>query len=432
VHALASLVFAVAGFGIQVGENRILPIGYAPAWSPSGERIAFVTRGDLWVADADGSHAAFLVHEADTPAWAPTGRRLAFVRDGYVWTVRADGLDERRLARGAHPAWSPLGKRIALDRGGVVVTLRWDGGDPRVVANGAEPTYAPDGRIAYVRDGSIFVGPKRVADGDQPVFAPDGRTLAWVRDGHVYVAGRPVAAGTQPDWRPAVRARELLPDLEQRPPSDLTIQKHKDRWLLGFTSKVYNVGLGPAYIVGTRTPDQPRMKAVQRVLLSNGRWRTYSDVASLRYTNSPPHHHWHLMRYDGYELRSLDGTTLIRDRKSGFCLADHYGIVPRSSPQPRPFFLGRCQQFNPKALKVVEGTSVGYMDRYPAFFHGQNDDITNVPAGVYDLVHRVNGNLGLEELRYENDAASVRLRLTWRRGVPSVKVLRHCPGTAVC
>ena len=65
MHALASLVFAVAGFGIQVGANRILPIGYAPAWSPSGERIAFVTRGDLWVADADGSHAAFLVHEAD-------------------------------------------------------------------------------------------------------------------------------------------------------------------------------------------------------------------------------------------------------------------------------------------------------------------------------------------------------------------------------
>ena len=72
------------------------------------------------------------------------------------------------------------------------------------------------------------------------------------------------------------------------------------------------------------------------------------------------------------------------------------------------------------------------MDRYPAFFHGQNDDITNMPAGVYDLVHRVNAGMGLEELRYENDAASVRLRLTWRRGVPSVTVLRHCPGTTVC
>jgi hypothetical protein len=138
------------------------------------------------------------------------------------------------------------------------------------------------------------------------------------------------------------------------------------------------------------------------------------------------------MHYDSYELRSLDGRTLVRDRKSGFCLADHYGIVPHTGHDPKPFFLGRCQQFNPQALKVVEGTSVGYMDRYPAFFHGQNDDITGVPAGVYDLVHRVNADMALEELRYENDAASVRLRLGWRHGFPSVTVLRHCPGTAVC
>ena len=27
------------------------------------------------------------------------------------------------------------------------------------------------------------------------------------------------------------------------------------------------------------------------------------------------------------------------------------------------------------------GTTPGYTDRYPAFFHGQNVDITNVPPG---------------------------------------------------
>ena len=70
MNALASLVFVLAG--LHVGADRMLPVGYAPAWSPNGERIAFVTRGDLWVADADGSHAAFLVAHADGPAWAPT------------------------------------------------------------------------------------------------------------------------------------------------------------------------------------------------------------------------------------------------------------------------------------------------------------------------------------------------------------------------
>ena len=166
MNALASLVFVLAG--LHVGTDRILPVGYAPAWSPNGERIAFVTRGDLWVADADGSHASLLVEHADRPAWAPSGRRLAFERDGYVWTVRADGLQEKRLARGGHPAWAPSGERIALDRGGVVVTLGAEGGAVRVAAHGTEPAYARDGRIAYVRDGAIFVGPRRVAEATSP------------------------------------------------------------------------------------------------------------------------------------------------------------------------------------------------------------------------------------------------------------------------
>jgi hypothetical protein len=84
------------------------------------------------------------------------------------------------------------------------------------------------------------------------------------------------------------------------------------------------------------------------------------------------------------------------------------------------------------ALAVTMGTSPGFTDRYPSFFHGQNVDITHVPAGIYDLVHRVNANLQLRELRYENDAASVRLRLSWIDGRPVVKLLRSCPASTVC
>src|SRR5438309_2204838 len=91
---------------------------------------------------------------------------------------------------------------------------------------GYAPAWSPNGeRIAYVRDGEIFVGPRRVANGDQPTFSPDGKVLAWVRDGRIYVAGRPVARGAQPDWRPAPRVRELLPDLDQRAPTGLVIQR---------------------------------------------------------------------------------------------------------------------------------------------------------------------------------------------------------------
>jgi len=429
VNALAALAFAL--LGIHVGAHRVLPIGYAPAWSPDGQRLAFVTRGDLWVADADGTHADALVKDADQPAWSPNGRRLAFTRDGSVWTVRADGLDERRLAPGAHPAWSPDGTRLAFDRDDEIITARWYGGDPKVAGTGEDPAYGPKGQLAVVQDGQIVADGIVRGTGTEPAWSPTGK-LAWVSGGSIVVDGKTVHAGQQPAWRPAARVRELLPDFDQRAPTGLTIAGGPGKWLLGFTSLVDNIGLGPSTFVGVRAPGQKRMIGTQRVLLANGKVRTYENVAQFRYTNSPPHHHWHLMRFDSFELRTLDGQTLVRDRKSGFCLADHWGAAPGNWPGRTPHFLGDCEQYHPEATRVVMGTTPGYTDRYPAFFHGQNVDITRVPAGIYDLTHRVNASMLLHELRYDNDAASVRLRLTWQDGYPRVRVLRSCPATANC
>ena len=427
---LVAIAFAL--LGIHVGPHRTIPVGYAPAWSPNAERIAYVTRGDLWVADADGSHRARLVAQADQPSWGPNGRRLAFVRDGWVWTIRADGLDERKLARGAHPDWSPDGTRIAFDRDGETYSaLWWYGGAQKDAGIGTDPAYAPDGRLALVADGQITVAGSVAADGTSPDWSADGR-LAWVRDGMIYIAGREYRRGSQPAWPPARRSPELLPDFDQRAPSGLVIAGGAGRWRLGFTSLVDNLGPGSSVLVGERAPGQPRMTGTQRVKLANGATRVYRDVAQFRYTNSPPHHHWHLMRFDSFELHTLDGRTLVRDRKSGFCLADHWGAAPGHYPGRHPVFLGDCDQFHPEATHVLMGTSPGYTDRYPAFFHGQNIDITGVPAGTYVLMHRVNATMNLHELRYDNNAASVRIRLTWHAGTPSVRVLRTCQATATC
>jgi hypothetical protein len=427
---LAAIAFAL--LGIHVGPHRVMPVGYAPSWSPDSERLAYVTRGNLWVADRDGARRLQLVRTADQPAWSPNGRRIAFRRAGWIWTVRADGLDERRLARGAHPDWSPDGSRLAFDRDGETFTARWwYGGAQKDAGRGTEPAYAPDGRLAVVRDGQILVGGNAVATGSSPDWSPDGR-LAWVRDGVIYVAGRAYHRGFQPAWHPALKVRELVPDFDQRAPSGLVIAGGPGRWLLGFTSLVDNLGPGSSVLVGVRPPGKPRMIGTQRVRLANGKTRTYAGVAEFRYTNSPPHHHWHLMRFDSFELRTLAGRTLVRDRKSGFCLADHWGAAPGSYPGRHPVFLGDCEQFHPEATGVTMGTSPGYTDRYPAFFHGQNVDITKVPAGIYDLSHRVNAGMRLRELRYDNDAASVRIRLTRRSGYPVVRVLRTCQSTATC
>ncbi|MGZ4289886.1 MAG: lysyl oxidase family protein [Gaiellaceae bacterium] len=302
----------------------------------------------------------------------------------------------------------------------------------RTAGTGSDPAYAPDGRLAVVRDGEIVAGGRIVDEGAEPAWSADGRHVAYVRGGTIYVDGRAVRRGEQPAWHPARRVRELLPDFDQRPPTDLQIAGGLARWLLGFTSLVDNIGLGPSVIDGLRPPGAPRMIGTQRVLLANGAWRTYGDVAQIRYTNSPPHHHWHLMRFDSFELRTLTGRTLVRDRKSGFCLADHWGAAPGHWPGRQPRFLGDCEQYRPDATRVRMGTTPGFTDRYPAFFHGQNVDISGVPAGIYDLVHRVNAELRLRELRYDNDAASVRIRLRWVARAPRVSVLRSCTASATC
>jgi Tol biopolymer transport system component len=171
--------------------------------------------------------------------------------------VRVDGLDERALATGAHPAWSPDGKRIAFDRDGQIVSVRWYGGGVRLVTDGEDPAYAPNGRLAVVRDGQIFVAGQVVAEGTSPAWAPDGRRLAYVRDDVIYVGEQTIHDGEQPAWRPPERARELLPAFDQRAPSGLTIAAGAGRWLLGFTSLVDNVGLGPSELVGVRPPGRP-------------------------------------------------------------------------------------------------------------------------------------------------------------------------------
>jgi TolB protein len=89
----------------------------SPAWSPKGDRIAFVSRTgegfDLWVSKADGSDARLVVggRSNENPHWAPDGRHLVFAsnRDG-PWALYVTDLDDRaprKLDTGGRPALSP-------------------------------------------------------------------------------------------------------------------------------------------------------------------------------------------------------------------------------------------------------------------------------------------------------------------------------------
>jgi Lysyl oxidase len=134
--------------------------------------------------------------------------------------------------------------------------------------------------------------------------------------------------------------------------------------------------------------------------------------------------------------RARDFAVTVRDRKSGFCLIDRCGQVsPQIPVSGPPRFVGDCVTGQPDARRVEQGTSVGYVDRYPAFFHGQDLNLTGLPGGRYVLVHRANPERTMREVSYSDDAASVLLELTWPNGAsaaPRVSVLRRCETSERC
>jgi TolB protein len=148
----------------------------APAWSPDGSQIAFVsdrTGGDqIWAMGSDGSAPRQLTHGPgldESPAWSPDGRRIAFASDRAgswdIWVMDADGAHPTRLtedpAQDWVPAWTPDGTEIVFtsDRSGEpeIWSMAADGSDPR----------------------DLSASPERV-DGQWSVsVSPDGRRLAY-------------------------------------------------------------------------------------------------------------------------------------------------------------------------------------------------------------------------------------------------------------
>jgi len=144
---------------------------HAAAFSPSGDRIAFVRgRGDLVTMARDGSDRKVLLQHWSEPdfRWSPDGRWLAYSipdmsYNTEVWIVPAVGGEPYNVSRhpddDIEPRWSPDGRRLiwstkrhggSLDVWGVWLTRADDERTPEqwLKVWQAEPTSAPDGRTA--------------------------------------------------------------------------------------------------------------------------------------------------------------------------------------------------------------------------------------------------------------------------------------------
>ena len=474
----ASAIVAVAP---DLTRTSVLPDAQDAAYSPDGTLIAFARSGDLWLANADGSGQRRLESTPNVvewgPSWSPDGHMLVYSArvDGQrqIRLMQLPSAQTQRIAPSNAEEWSPTFSRtdrlafVSSRSGAPVVYVSSADGSKIATFDTATPpdttpavvpptdirdlAWSPDGkRIAYTREAEDGTTNLVVDDGtapvdltptlahdEHPVWSPTGSRVAY-DDGSddlrsVAADGtdlRDLGEGVPLDWREVPVGKPLYPNLVQRPPSGLLVTAGAHgRWLLGFTSMVDNRGPGILWIRGTRHGNSQVMEVEQLVTIEGGATRVLPESGELHYTVAPPHYHWHFLGFDHYELRSAGAyTLLVRDHKSGFCIADHYGIA-QGVPHGPPRFLSDCKQFHPEARSVEEGSSVGYTDRYPANFHGQNLDITKVPAGNYWLVHRANSDFHLRETHYDDNAASLLIRITWPGGhhaPPTISTLRVC------
>jgi TolB protein len=239
------------GYPLLKGKSGDIVL--SPAFSPEGNRIAFVSyirnNPDLWMVNLAQTKSSLLSSSRGlntAPAFHPSGNRLALTmsKDGnqsiYMFDLNSHSASRLVSSSGIDTSacFSPDGSKIVFcsDRGGspqLYVKDLATGSEKRITFQGrknTEPKFSPKGNLiafTYVGGGGAFkvatINPDgsdlRVFKGTDfedfsPAFSPDGRLIVFASgDGNLYISdlngSSPVRVTSsngkfsQPAWGPA-------------------------------------------------------------------------------------------------------------------------------------------------------------------------------------------------------------------------------------